>query len=222
MMHNTHDVLHRLSETLIARRHADPESSYTAQLFAKGPDSILKKIGEECAELIMAGKEGNKLNVVRESADAVSRDGAARLQRPSIDDLLQEMRRREGISGVDEKNRGYRQVSDANCIFCRIVRGEIPSKVYEDEEMLAFNDISLARPVHILVIPEAAHRIAGARHRRRCAAARQDARGCQPAGDRAGSPDGFRVLINTGRIGHQEVAHLHIHIVGGPEPVSRC
>jgi len=71
MMHNTHDVLHRLSETLAARRHADPESSYTAQLFAKGPDSILKKIGEECAELIMAGKEGNKLHVVWESTDVL-------------------------------------------------------------------------------------------------------------------------------------------------------
>mgnify|MGYP006205322797 CR=1 FL=1 len=53
-------MLHRLSETLISRRNADPTTSYTAQLFANGPDSILKKIGEECAELIMAGKEGNK------------------------------------------------------------------------------------------------------------------------------------------------------------------
>ena len=56
MMHNTHDVLHRLSETLVARRNADPESSYTAQLFAKGPDAILKKIGEEASEVIIAAK----------------------------------------------------------------------------------------------------------------------------------------------------------------------
>ena len=69
------DMLHRISETLLERRRADPETSYTAQLMSKGPDSILKKIGEECAELIMAGKEGNR----------------------------QEMRRREGISGIDEK-----------------------------------------------------------------------------------------------------------------------
>lgn len=104
MMHNTHDVLHRLSETLTARRNADPESSYTAQLFAKGPDSILKKIGEECAELIMAGKEGSKLHVVRESADVMYHLMVLlAFNNLSIDDLLQEMRRREGISGVDEK-----------------------------------------------------------------------------------------------------------------------
>ncbi len=104
MMHNTHDVLHRLSETLAARRHADPESSYTAQLFAKGPDSILKKIGEECAELIMAGKEGNKLHVVWESTDVLYHVMVLlAFNGLSIDDVLQEMRRREGISGVDEK-----------------------------------------------------------------------------------------------------------------------
>jgi phosphoribosyl-ATP pyrophosphohydrolase len=103
-MHNTHDVLHRLSETLAARRHADPESSYTAQLFAKGPDSILKKIGEECAELIMAGKEGNKLHVVWESTDVLYHVMVLlAFNGLSIDDVLQEMRRREGISGVDEK-----------------------------------------------------------------------------------------------------------------------
>ena len=65
---STHDILHRLSETLASRRHADPETSYTAKLFANGPDSILKKIGEETAELIMAGKEGNRLHIVRETA----------------------------------------------------------------------------------------------------------------------------------------------------------
>ena len=65
------DILQRLSETLASRRHADPETSYTAKLFAKGPDSILKKIGEECAELIMAAKDGKRVNIVYESADVV-------------------------------------------------------------------------------------------------------------------------------------------------------
>ena len=64
---STHDILHRLSDTLASRRNADPEKSYTAKLFSEGPDSILKKIGEECAELIMAGKEGKRLNIVWES-----------------------------------------------------------------------------------------------------------------------------------------------------------
>ena len=101
----THDILHRLSDTLASRRHADPETSYTAKLFAGGPDSILKKIGEESAELIMAGKEGKRLNIVRESADLVYHVLVLlALYGMSIEDVSQEMRRREGISGIDEKN----------------------------------------------------------------------------------------------------------------------
>jgi histidine triad (HIT) family protein len=108
-----------------------------------------------------------------------------------------------------------------SCIFCRIVAGEIPSKkVYEDEDILAFNDISPARPVHILVIPkkhieslaqvtEADTPVLG----KMLAVANKLA-------TEQGSPDGFRIIINTGRVGHQEVPHLHIHIVGGPEPVG--
>ena len=98
------DLLHRLSETLTSRRHADPESSYTAQLMAKGPDSILKKIGEECAELIMAGKEGSRLHIVRESTDVLYHIMVLlAFSGLSIEDVLQELRRREGISGIDEK-----------------------------------------------------------------------------------------------------------------------
>ena len=102
---STHDILHRLSETLASRRHADPETSYTAKLFANGPDSILKKIGEESAELIMAAKDGKRLNIVRESADLVYHVLVLlAFYGLSIEDVSQEMRRREGISGIDEKN----------------------------------------------------------------------------------------------------------------------
>ena len=102
---STHDILHRLSETLASRRHADPETSYTAKLFANGPDSILKKIGEESAELIMASKDGKRLNIVRESADLVYHVLVLlAFYGLSIEDVSQEMRRREGISGIDEKN----------------------------------------------------------------------------------------------------------------------
>ena len=101
---STHDILHRLSETLASRRHADPETSYTAKLFAGGPDSILKKIGEESAELIMAAKDGKRLNIVWESTDLIfhvlvllAHFGL------SIEDVSQEMRRREGVSEIDEK-----------------------------------------------------------------------------------------------------------------------
>ena len=101
----THDILYRLSETLAARRHADPEKSYAAKLFAGGPDSILKKIGEESAELIIATKDGKRLNIVRESADLIFHVLVLLAHFDmSIEDVSQDLRRREGISGIDEKN----------------------------------------------------------------------------------------------------------------------
>jgi phosphoribosyl-ATP pyrophosphohydrolase len=101
---STHDILHRLSETLASRRHADPETSYTAKLFAGGPDSILKKIGEESAELIMAAKDGKRLNIVWESTDLIFHVLVLLAYYGlSIEDVSQEMRRREGVSGIDEK-----------------------------------------------------------------------------------------------------------------------
>ena len=108
-----------------------------------------------------------------------------------------------------------------DCLFCKIARGEIPSrKVYEDDDIFAFHDINPARPVHILVIPK--------RHVTSLATVSDDdapvlGRILAVANRLAtenGSPDGFRVIINSGRIGQQEVQHLHAHIVGGPEPVG--
>ena len=101
---STHDILHRLSETLASRRHADPETSYTAKLFANGPDSILKKIGEESAELIIAAKDGKRLNIVWESTDLIYHILVLlTYYGMGIEDVAQEMRRREGVSGIDEK-----------------------------------------------------------------------------------------------------------------------
>jgi len=100
----THDILYRLSETLATRRHADPDKSYTAQLFAGGPDAVLKKIGEESAELIIAAKDGKRLNIVRESTDLIFHVLVLLASFDmSIEDVTQEFRRREGISGIDEK-----------------------------------------------------------------------------------------------------------------------
>ena len=109
-----------------------------------------------------------------------------------------------------------------DCVFCKIVAGVIPShKVYEDEEMLAFRDISPQAPVHFMIIPKAhveslAH--CGPEHApvlgRMLAVAGRLAR-------EQGSPDGFRTIVNTGRIGRQDVYHLHIHILGGPDPLGR-
>ena len=109
-----------------------------------------------------------------------------------------------------------------DCIFCRIAAGEIPSrKVFEDGEILAFHDIHPAAPVHFLMIPKAhipSLFEAGPEHAallgRMLAMAGRLAR-------EQGSPDGFRTIVNTGRVGRQDVYHLHIHIIGGPDPLPR-
>ena len=108
-----------------------------------------------------------------------------------------------------------------NCLFCRIVRGEIPSrKAYEDDEVFAFHDINPQRPVHILVIPRRhISSLATVTEADTLVLGRMLAVASQLASEN-GSPDGFRVIINNGRIGQQEVEHLHAHIVGGTEPVG--
>ena len=95
-------ILKRLGDTLDARRGADAETSYVAQLFAGGEDLILRKVAEEATETLLASKEGDKLNLVREVADLwfhslvlLSFHGL------KPDDVLAELRRREGISGID-------------------------------------------------------------------------------------------------------------------------
>jgi histidine triad (HIT) family protein len=109
-----------------------------------------------------------------------------------------------------------------DCIFCRIAAGEIPSKkVYEDDDILAFHDIQPAAPVHFLMIPKAhvgSLSECGPEH------APVLGRMMTLAGRLAreqGSPDGFRTIVNTGRVGRQDVYHLHIHIIGGPDRLPR-
>lgn len=108
-----------------------------------------------------------------------------------------------------------------NCLFCKIARGDIPSrKVFEDQDIVAFHDINPARPVHILVIPRRhITSLATVTEGDTMVLGRMLAVANQLATEN-GSPDGFRVIINSGRIGHQEVPHLHAHIVGGPDPVG--
>lgn len=98
------EVLSAIADTLEARREASPHSSYVASLFHKGEDAILKKVAEEAAETLMASKDGDKLHIVREVADLWFHSMvllAWHGLRP--DDVLMELHRREGISGLDEK-----------------------------------------------------------------------------------------------------------------------
>ena len=100
----SHDILQRLTQTLEARKQASPESSYVAKLFGKGEDAILKKIGEEATEVILASKEGDKTHLVYETADLWFHCMVLLAQHGlSADDVLEELARREGLSGVAEK-----------------------------------------------------------------------------------------------------------------------
>ena len=109
-----------------------------------------------------------------------------------------------------------------DCIFCRIVKGESPSrKVYEDDEILAFHDVNPQAQVHFMLIPK--------RH----IASLADATEADAAvlgkimvltgklAREQGSPDGYRTIVNTGRVGNQEVKHIHVHVLGGSERFGR-
>jgi len=111
--------------------------------------------------------------------------------------------------------------TDPSCIFCKIVRGDIPSrKVFEDDQVFAFHDIQPVAPVHFMLIP------------RKHIASMYDltdddtavmGRIMTLAGRLAreqGAADGFRTIINTGRVGRQDVKHVHVHVIGGPDPLG--
>jgi histidine triad (HIT) family protein len=113
-----------------------------------------------------------------------------------------------------------------DCIFCKIVAGQIPSrKVYEDNDLYAFHDINPWAPVHFLIIPKL-HIPSMAQltpeHAevmgRLMVLAPQLAleQGCRPYPE-----GGFRIMVNTGQDGAQEVHHLHVHVMGGPRPWAR-
>lgn len=98
------DILKRLTATLEARKSASPESSYVARLHAKGLDAILKKIGEEATETVMAAKDGRNEKIIYEVADLWFHTLVLLSHRGlTAEDVLNELARREGVSGIEEK-----------------------------------------------------------------------------------------------------------------------
>lgn len=104
----------------------------------------------------------------------------------------------------------------SDCLFCKIARGEIPSrKVYEDDEVFAFHDINPVAPVHFMLIPKL-HLDSLLQAEEAHAALLGKMMVLAPRLAREqGLADGFRTVINTGKGGGQEVFHFHIHIIGG-------
>ena len=98
------DVLNRLAELLEQRKSADPSTSYVAKLYAKGMDSILKKVGEEATETVIAAKGGKKDEIIYETADLWFHT-LIMLAKAGLkpQDVLDELARREGLSGITEK-----------------------------------------------------------------------------------------------------------------------
>jgi histidine triad (HIT) family protein len=112
---------------------------------------------------------------------------------------------------------------DPDCLFCKIIAGKIPSKkLYEDDDCLAFNDIHPAAPIHFLMIPK--------KHIAMLAEITFEdtellgkmmvlaPKIALQAGARSGKAGGFKVLINNGADGGQEVYHMHMHVLAGPRP----
>jgi len=111
--------------------------------------------------------------------------------------------------------------TDPNCVFCKIVRGEIPCrKVYEDGDVMAFHDINPVAPVHFMLIPKehvgTLYDVTG----EHAAALGKIMTLAGRLAKEQGADDGFRTIVNTGRVGRQDVMHVHVHVIGGPDPLG--
>ncbi|NIN34905.1 MAG: phosphoribosyl-ATP diphosphatase [Gammaproteobacteria bacterium] len=103
------DILNQLSDTLEQRKTADPETSYVASLYAKGPGAVLKKIGEEATELVLAANSGVKEDIIHETADLWFHTLVMLSQHDlGHQEVLGELQRRFGQSGIEEKARRKR------------------------------------------------------------------------------------------------------------------
>jgi histidine triad (HIT) family protein len=112
--------------------------------------------------------------------------------------------------------------ADPNCIFCKIVAGQIPSrKAHEDDELLVFHDIAPWAPVHVLIIPKVhITTMYDTDDGHAAMLGRMMALAPRLMRDQ-GVTNGFRIVVNTGRDGMQEVQHVHMHVMGGPRPWAK-
>jgi len=109
--------------------------------------------------------------------------------------------------------------ASASCLFCKIVQGQIPSrKIYEDDEVIVFHDIHPAAPVHLLIVPKLhVDSLIDAGADQQLLLGKMLLLASRLAREQ-GATDGFRLIVNNGPGGGQEVFHLHFHVLGGPRP----
>jgi histidine triad (HIT) family protein len=109
----------------------------------------------------------------------------------------------------------------SDCIFCKIIAGTIPcKKLFEDDDLLAFYDIHPQAPVHFLIIPKKHIATLDQATQEDAAVLGKMLAMAGPLARQAGCTDGFRTIINNGRVSGQEVYHLHMHVLGGPAPLG--
>ena len=116
--------------------------------------------------------------------------------------------------------------TEPDCLFCKIIAGKIACRnIFDDDELFAFHDIHPAAPVHFLLVPkEHFESLADAGERHQALLGRMLLLAPKLAleqGANPGTSGGFRVALNNGREGGQEVFHLHMHVTGGPRPWRR-
>jgi histidine triad (HIT) family protein len=112
-------------------------------------------------------------------------------------------------------------MNTSSCLFCKIVSGEIASrKIYEDDHIFAFHDIAPQAPVHFLLVPKTHLASLYETHAQAQATLGHLLAKAGELAQMQGLNDGFRLIINTGRVGGQEVYHLHLHILGSETPLG--
>lgn len=111
---------------------------------------------------------------------------------------------------------------DPNCIFCKIAGGQIPSrKVHEDDELVVFHDIAPWAPVHVLIVPKEHIATMYDTNEAHTAMLGRMTAMAPRLMRQLGVDNGFRIVVNTGRDGGQEVGHVHMHVMGGPRPWAK-
>ncbi|MCD8338829.1 MAG: histidine triad nucleotide-binding protein [Burkholderiales bacterium] len=109
-----------------------------------------------------------------------------------------------------------------DCLFCKIGQGTIPTnKVYEDDEIIAFKDLHPAAPVHFLIIPKDHYDSLEQMGKDQEALLGKMLALAPVLAKQQGANNGFRVVINTGHDGGQEIKHIHVHVLGGPRPWTK-